>query len=66
MHELTRTAANEVWGQGLYDFNRYGLAVTVEKKYSDKFTAAVFFGYHQLDFPNLHRALLVGTSGPRR
>jgi hypothetical protein len=52
MRELTRTAANEVWGSGLYDFNRVGFAVTVEKKYSDKLIASAFFGYHQLDFPN--------------
>lgn len=52
MTEYKRTGANEVWGTGLYDFNRYGLALTLERHFTPKLTLSLSQGYHFLDFPN--------------
>lgn len=52
MKEYKRTGTNEIWGQGLYDFNRTGGAVIIEKKFNSNFSASIGQQYHYLDFPN--------------
>jgi hypothetical protein len=52
MTEYKRTGTNEVWGQGLYDFNRYGFTLGVTRTLFAKLDADLNFGYHTLIFPN--------------
>lgn len=46
-----RSGANEAWGYGLYDYNRYGGLIGVEKVFN-KFTLETILRYYFLDFPN--------------
>jgi hypothetical protein len=52
MTEYKRTGSNEVWGKGLYDFNRYGGGLTFERKFNNKLSLSVSQQYHYMDFPN--------------
>jgi hypothetical protein len=52
MTEYKRTGTNELWGSGLYDFNRSGGTLTLERKFSPAFSAAVSGQYHLMEFPN--------------
>jgi hypothetical protein len=52
MTEYKRTGTNEIWGSGLYDFNRYGGALTLERKLTPAFSAAMTQQYHYMEFPN--------------
>jgi hypothetical protein len=52
MTEYKRTGANEIWGTGLYDFDRYGGAVFLDKKLTPSFAAGASLQYHSLKFPN--------------
>jgi len=51
MKENRRTGANEAWGYGLYDYNRIGGLVGVEKEF-EKFKLGGSIDYHYLEFPN--------------
>ncbi len=55
MQEFQRTGADEIWGEGLYDFNRYGGEVTLEGL--EYFIPAGMnlnagLQYHFFEFPN--------------
>ena len=63
MTEYKRTGTNEVWGSGLYDFNRIGLGVTLERKFGDGFLGSISQQYHFLDFPNYTDLLSEFQSG---
>jgi hypothetical protein len=52
MKEYKRTGSNELWGSGLYDFNRIGGGLTFTRKLSDNAFASVTGQYHLMDFPN--------------
>lgn len=52
MKEFKRTGSNEVWGKGLYDFDRVGGALTLEKRLTPEFSAGITQQYHVLSFPN--------------
>ena len=60
MREYLRTGANEVWGEGLYDFLRYGGKMTLETRKGLIPGAIEFFEVqcHYLDFPNYSDLLL--------
>jgi len=51
MKEHRRSGANEAWGLGLYDYERTGGLVGVDKDF-EKFKAGGNFQYHYLKFPN--------------
>lgn len=63
MTEYKRTGTNEIWGKGLYDFDRYGLGVTLERKFSGDLSASLSQQYHFLDFPNYTDLLSEFQSG---
>jgi|AGTN01.2.fsa_nt_gi hypothetical protein len=52
MKELKRTGTNEVWGKGLYDFDRVGLGLTLERAFDSGFSAGITQELHTLSFPN--------------
>ncbi|MCX5781595.1 MAG: hypothetical protein NT145_02665 [Elusimicrobia bacterium] len=52
MIEYRRTGANELWGQGLYDFNRTGFMFDLNRKFSKKLSGDIYMQYHYLEFPN--------------
>lgn len=52
MDEFKRTGANEVWGQGLYDFERVGIGFFINQKFSDKLSINTSLQYHTMAFPN--------------
>ncbi len=51
MKENRRTGANESWGYGLYDYNRIGGLIGIEKEF-EKFKIGGSVDYHFLEFPN--------------
>ncbi|MBN1822785.1 MAG: hypothetical protein JW803_00540 [Endomicrobiales bacterium] len=52
MKEYKRTGSNEVWGTGLYDLDRYGIALYLDRKMSPDLTLSFAQQYHFLKFPN--------------
>lgn len=52
MQEFKRTGTNEIWGQGLYDYNKMGIGFTLERIFSDMLTGDAYLGYYTLKFPN--------------
>ncbi len=52
MKEYVRTGANEVWGQGLYDFQRVGGGVFLGRQFTNDFYGEVSLQFHTLVFPN--------------
>lgn len=63
MTEYKRTGTNEIWSKGLYDFNRYGLGITLERKFDEDLSASLCQQYHFLDFPNYTDLLSEFQSG---
>ena len=52
MTEYKRTGTNEVWCSGLYDFNRAGGSLGLERKINADLKATAQLQYHFLSFPN--------------
>ena len=52
MKEYKRTGSNEVWGSGLYDFNRTGGAFTLGRDFPGNAVLSLTGEYHTMDFPN--------------
>ena len=50
--EYRRTGTNEVWGTGLYDYNRKGIVLGVSRTFFEKLDTTLDLSYHSLDFPN--------------
>jgi len=63
MDEFKRTGANEVWGQGLYDFERIGVGFFINQKYSDMLSFNTSLQYHTMAFPNYTDLLAEYQSG---
>ncbi|MDA3792969.1 MAG: hypothetical protein PF545_04875 [Elusimicrobia bacterium] len=61
--EGRRSGTNETWESGLYNFNRYGGASYLTKKYSKDFIGTASFGYHYMTFPNYTDMLAEIRSG---
>lgn len=51
-YDFWRTGTNELWGLGLYDNERIGLAEEVEYKFSDDLKIKGQLGYNFIKFPN--------------
>jgi hypothetical protein len=52
MDEFKRTGANEVWGRGLYDFERIGLGFFLKRKYSELLSGEASIQFHAMNFQN--------------
>jgi len=52
MKEYKRTGSNELWGTGLYDFNRTGGMITVGREFKGNAIVSLSGQYHQMEFPN--------------
>jgi hypothetical protein len=50
--EKRRSGTNETWETGLYNFNRYGGSVGLEREISKDVSLAGTFKYHFMTFPN--------------
>lgn len=50
--ERTRSGANEVWGVGLYDYNRTGGVVAFERTMANGIVWEASLRRHELDYPN--------------
>lgn len=62
LKENRRTGANEAWGLGLYDYNRTGGLISVEKIFK-QLTIDLGLQYHFLEFPNYTDLLKEFQSG---
>ncbi len=63
MKEYKRTGSNELWGTGLYDFNRTGGAFTVGKEFPGNAVLSLTGEYHMMEFPNYTDLLTEFQSG---
>ena len=63
MQEYVRTGANEVWGQGIYDFQRTGAGVFLNRQFGPELSGEVSLQFHTLLFPNYSDLLAEYQSG---
>jgi len=52
MREYVRTGADEVWGQGLYDFQRTGFGIFLGRQFAPELYGELSLQFHTILFPN--------------
>ncbi len=52
LNEYKRTGVNEVWSEGLYDYNRIGGSAALGRVFNPRLSVEARAQYHLLEFPN--------------